>query len=208
MKTLVHSIGMKQARSSNYTVDSLMKLIQKPTKQNNKLNIFENKLDLREDIKSIQIHKSESSVTYRAVRAPNLFKLGVNEPSNIYDAIAKQATANPDVEILGHREVVSVEDQKQSDGKVIRKYTMKDVYSWITYKEMMERIDSFANGLLSIGLKSNDNIVIFSETRSEWLMCAVACFKIKVPIVTLYATLGILTYFEILVIHTQLYISI
>lgn len=190
MKTLVQSIVKKQTRSSNYAVDSLMRLIQKPTKPNNKLNIFENKLDLREDIKSIQIHKSESSVTYRAVRAPNLFKLGVNEPSNIYDAIAKQATANPDVEILGHREVVSVEDQKQSDGKVIRKYTMKDVYSWITYKEMMERIDSFANGLLSIGLKSNDNIVIFSETRSEWLMCAVACFKIKVPIVTLYATLG------------------
>lgn len=43
----------------------------------------------------------------------------------------------------------------------------------------------------SIGLKSNDNVVIFSETRAEWMMCAVACFKIKVPVVTLYSTLGL-----------------
>ena len=185
-------------------IDSLLDYMLEEPKRKSKYEYIPKK----DGIHSVQVHKSESSVTYRAVRAPNLFKLGVNEPSNIYDAIARQANSNPDVEILGHREVVSVEDQKQSDGKVIIKYTMKDVYSWITYKEMMERIDSFANGLLSIGLKSNDNIVIFSETRSEWLMCAVACFKIKVPIVTLYATLGILTYFEILVIHTKLYISI
>ena len=31
---------------------------------------------------------------------------------------------------------------------------------------------------------------IFAETKSEWLMCAIGCFKQTFPLVTLYANLG------------------
>jgi len=42
-----------------------------------------------------------------------------------------------------------------------------------------------------MGLKSNDSIMLFAETRPEWIMSALACFRIKVQVVTLYSTLGI-----------------
>lgn len=31
------------------------------------------------------------------------------------------------------------------------------------------------------GLKSTENLVLFCETRPEWLMSALACFRIGVP---------------------------
>lgn len=34
-------------------------------------------------------------------------------------------------------------------------------------------------------------IVLFAETRPEWLITAFSCFRIKAPIVTLYSTLGV-----------------
>lgn len=69
-------------------------------------------------------------------------------------------------------------------------------YKFTTYEDALKRTDNLSNGLLNLGLKSDQKIVLFAETRPEWLLSAFACFKIKVPIVTLYATLGIeaLTY--------------
>lgn len=39
-------------------------------------------------------------------------------------------------------------------------------------------------------MKPRDNVVIFAETRAEWLIAANGCMKQNMPIVTLYATLG------------------
>lgn len=40
-------------------------------------------------------------------------------------------------------------------------------------------------------MKPGDNIVLFAETRPEWIISAFACFRINVHVVTLYSTLGI-----------------
>ena len=45
-------------------------------------------------------------------------------------------------------------------------------------------------GLRSIGVQPRQNIVLFAETRSEWIIAAQACFKENIVLVTLYATLG------------------
>jgi long-subunit acyl-CoA synthetase (AMP-forming) len=39
-------------------------------------------------------------------------------------------------------------------------------------------------------LPSRENVCIFAETKAEWLMCAIGCFKQTFPLVTLYANLG------------------
>jgi long-chain acyl-CoA synthetase len=49
---------------------------------------------------------------------------------------------------------------------------------------------NLSNGLLKIGIKSEENIILFSETRPEWMISAFACFRISVAVVTQYATLG------------------
>jgi long-chain acyl-CoA synthetase len=92
---------------------------------------------------------------------------------------------------LGTRKKFSFTEELQSDGKVLKKYCLSDKYEWLTYSEVHKKVKNLSNGLLVLGLKSNDNIVINAETRAEWLISALACFRINVPIVTLYATLGI-----------------
>ena len=64
-------------------------------------------------------------------------------------------------------------------------------YKWSTYETVLKRVNNLSNGLLKMGLKSNDSIMLFAETRPEWIMSALACFRIKVTVVTLYSTLGI-----------------
>lgn len=146
---------------------------------------------------TIEIERTHSYISYRSARAPNLFRLS-NEYVNLYDAVVRRAHCYPDTEILGQREIVGIDMEKQPDGRLLKKFRLQSEYSWITYRQMMTRIDSIANGLLAIGLKSNENIVIFSETRPEWLISAMACLKIKVPVITLYSTLGL---FSTLLFH-------
>ena len=50
--------------------------------------------------------------------------------------------------------------------------------------------DNFGFGLRELGLKQFENVVIFAETRAEWLISAIGCMKQNMPIVTLYASLG------------------
>ena len=50
--------------------------------------------------------------------------------------------------------------------------------------------ESFGRGLRELGLKPKENIVLFAETRAEWLIAANGCMKQNLPLVTLYATLG------------------
>ena len=80
---------------------------------------------------------------------------------------------------LGVREVLSIDDEVQSNGKVFKKLSLGS-YKWTTYETALKRVDNLSNGLLNLGLKSDQNIVLFAETRPEWLISALACFKIKV----------------------------
>lgn len=63
-------------------------------------------------------------------------------------------------------------------------------YQWRTYLEVEQMASSFGRGLMEFNLKTRDNIVIFAETREEFMIAAHACFKQNLTLVTLYATLG------------------
>ena len=89
------------------------------------------------------------------------------------------------------REILSIDDDVQANGKVFKKFSLSPDYDWVTYEEALKRIRHISDGLLAVGLKSNDNIVLFAETRPEWLYSALACFRVKIAVVTLYSTLGI-----------------
>lgn len=138
---------------------------------------------------TVQVDKSDPKSAYRSVQSTEL--LTITDPkTNLYSEFVKSVVKNKNVKTLGVRDILSVEDQVQQNGKVFKKYNMAKEFRWTSYEDLQERVDNLANGLLKLGLKSNDKIVIYSETRAEWLISALACFKIKVTIVTLYATLG------------------
>ncbi|CAF1673661.1 unnamed protein product, partial [Adineta ricciae] len=94
-----------------------------------------------------------------------------------------------DKETMGVREILDVEDEKQPNGKVFKKYVLGE-YKFTTYREACKHIDAIGRGLLSLGAKQGDRILIYSETRPEWLLTAFAAFRHGFTLVTLYSTLG------------------
>jgi long-chain acyl-CoA synthetase len=96
---------------------------------------------------------------------------------------------HPDDMCMGWREVQKAFEEKQSDGRSFQKFILGE-YNWLDYSEVDDRITSIACGLSSFGIKKGNKIVIYAETRKEWMMTAIACFKLGIPVVTVYATLG------------------
>lgn len=90
---------------------------------------------------------------------------------------------------LGTRQILSEEDETQPNGRVFKKYNMGD-YKWKNFIEAERMAASFGRGLRELGQAPKENIVIFAETRAEWMIAAHGCFKQAMPIVTVYATLG------------------
>lgn len=63
-------------------------------------------------------------------------------------------------------------------------------YKWKTCKEVDEEASSFGRGLRELGIHRGDKVVIFCETRAEWMIAAHGLFKQHMVLVTIYATLG------------------
>uniref|UniRef100_A0A0N4XZ85 long-chain-fatty-acid--CoA ligase n=1 Tax=Nippostrongylus brasiliensis TaxID=27835 RepID=A0A0N4XZ85_NIPBR len=116
--------------------------------------------------------------------------------SHVYDkcyTVAEQWNESvrkfADLDCFGTREVLSIHKEKQKNGKIFEKWEMGK-YLWRSYKAVDDRVNMVASALQSIGCKKNDKIVLFAETREEWMTTALACFKGCFPVVTVYATLG------------------
>lgn len=132
---------------------------------------------------------NDPSSTYTTCEFPEPLK--ISDPSmNIFGEFEKFALEHPDIKTLGTRRVYATSDEIQSNGKIFKKFELGN-YEWQTYAEAHKRLIDISNGLLAVGFRSNKNVILFSETRAEWLMSALSCFRIKVPVVTLYATLGV-----------------
>lgn len=90
---------------------------------------------------------------------------------------------------LGTRELLREEEEQQANGRVFKKVVLGE-YIWMTYEEVFQRVSNFGSGILALGQKPRSKLVLFAETRAEWMIAAQACFKYNFPLVTLYATLG------------------
>ena len=99
---------------------------------------------------------------------------------NLYDEFKAAAEKYAYNNILGTREKLSCENEKQPDGKILKKFLLAPNYEWMIYFDMLKAVNNLSNGFLKLGLQSNDYIVLFAETQSEWLISALACFRIKV----------------------------
>ncbi|XP_049580694.1 long-chain-fatty-acid--CoA ligase 3a [Syngnathus scovelli] len=90
---------------------------------------------------------------------------------------------------LGTREVISEENEEQSNGKQFKKVVLGK-YHWLSYKETLAAATQFGCGLAALGQKPKHNIAIFCETRAEWMLAALACFMQNFTLATFYSTLG------------------
>ncbi|XP_061774842.1 long-chain-fatty-acid--CoA ligase 3a isoform X2 [Nerophis ophidion] len=127
---------------------------------------------------------------YRAVNAEKKLKAllqpGLDTLAKVFENAVRRI---PQKDCLGTREVISEEDERQSDGKVFKKVILGE-YQWLSFAETLSAASRLGCGLVSLGQKPKHNIAIFCETRAEWMIAALACFIQGFPLVTFYATLG------------------
>lgn len=89
----------------------------------------------------------------------------------------------------GYRQVLSEEQVEGKDGKKVKKYRLSD-YKWLTYYEYEKRMINFARGLAFLGVRPQETVMIYCETRVEWVIAAHGVIKIGAVLATLYSTLN------------------
>ena len=81
---------------------------------------------------------------------------------------------------MGAREVISVHQEPQPDGRTFQKIELGD-YSWKDYAAVDDSVKRMVCALTQLGLKKGDNVIVYAETRMEWMISAIACFKCGFP---------------------------
>ncbi|XP_019759462.2 long-chain-fatty-acid--CoA ligase 4 isoform X4 [Dendroctonus ponderosae] len=141
--------------------------------------------------KAQPISQDAKTITYRSTMQPGplhvtLLREKVDTMVKLMEFVTKKY---PNKRCLGTREIFGEDDEQQSNGKVFKKFNMGE-YRWKTYSEVNMLATNFGKGLRELGCKPGENVVIFAETRAEWMIAAHGLFRENIPLVTIYATLG------------------
>ncbi|XP_073256579.1 long-chain-fatty-acid--CoA ligase 4-like [Porites lutea] len=127
---------------------------------------------------------------YRCVEHFDSLVTTLYDGANTLDQLFKRSVnLYPYRKCLGTREVLREEDEVQANGRVFKKLVCGE-YNWLTYAEVDARARAFGRGLAALGQQVKENILLFSETKAEWIISAQGCFAQNFPVVTVYATLG------------------
>ncbi|XP_018324557.1 long-chain-fatty-acid--CoA ligase 4 isoform X2 [Agrilus planipennis] len=140
---------------------------------------------------AVPISKDTKSITYRSVAKAGdvhveILRENVDTLAKVFNYVSKKY-ANK--RCLGTREIKAEEDELQPNGRVFKKYDLGD-YIWKTFAEVYVLATNFGKGLRELGNSPKKSIVIFAESREEWMIAAQGLFQQNIPVVTIYATLG------------------
>jgi long-chain acyl-CoA synthetase len=94
-----------------------------------------------------------------------------------------------DRQCLGTRQVFKEQEEKQPDGRVFQKLDLGD-YHWMRYSDVNAYADEFGRGIREVGVQPRSHVCIFADTRAEWLIAAIGCFKNAIALCTIYTNLG------------------
>lgn len=81
---------------------------------------------------------------------------------------------------MGTRQVYEVLEERQKNGRTFQKLVLGE-YEWKNYQEVDQDVKAVAQGLHSLGIEKGQHVVIYAETRMEWMVSALACFKSCLP---------------------------
>ncbi|URD86866.1 AMP-binding enzyme [Musa troglodytarum] len=111
---------------------------------------------------------------------------GVSTLAELFEQSCKRFACKP---LLGSRELISRGTEVSQDGRSFEKLHLGN-YQWISYGEAFKAVCNIASGLLQLGIKKNDRIAIFCETRAEWFLALQGCFRRNLTVVSVYASMG------------------
>lgn len=139
-----------------------------------------------------EIKENDTEVTYIPKAGHKTQLISEFESSNIKtmaDVWKWSVKKYREKNLLGTRDVLAEEDEVQPNGKMFKKLELGD-YRWLTYEEADSMADNFGRGLRVLGMKPNNNVCLYADTRAEWLIAAQASFQQSFPVVTIYTNLG------------------
>lgn len=142
-------------------------------------------------MKSKCISANNQQVTYKRIIPINeshktLIDQNIRTLEQMFSYVTKiHSTKN----CLGTRQILKEVEEKQPDGKFVKKYIMGE-YKWRTFRETEQEAFHFGRGIRELGVNPRDRVAIFAETRAEWMIAAQGLFKQSCGCATIYATLG------------------
>ena len=90
---------------------------------------------------------------------------------------------------MGSRKILGTQ-KGQFGGKEVVKVSKADKFDRISYLEAADRHHNIARGLMKrLDLKKGDKVVIYANTRMEWMLTALGCIRAGATVVTLYTTM-------------------
>lgn len=142
-------------------------------------------------IRAKEVGASDDALCYQGIHEVTELQeeFAKNQISTINEAISFALTKHGNKKAVGIRKAVREFDVVQKNGKVFKKLELGE-YNWLTYEDIDQMSKWFSQGLKNIGHNPGENILIFSETRYEWLVAAIGALRHKAAVCTLYATLG------------------
>lgn len=81
---------------------------------------------------------------------------------------------------MGTRELLSEEDEVQPNGRIFKKVILGE-YKWLSYNEAYDHVRQISSGIKALGVETGEFVVIFAETKAEWMLSAQACFMRNFP---------------------------
>ncbi|CAF1425087.1 unnamed protein product [Adineta steineri] len=143
-----------------------------------------------ERIRAARVEQSDYESAYRAIEVLQNLQTRPNESiKTLADIPDYTCVHHPDKETFGVRQILDIQDEQQTNGKIFKKFILGE-YKFQTFRQIYKRIENIGRGLLSLNLTLGDKILIYSETRYEWLLTAFSAFRHGLTLVTLYSTLG------------------
>uniref|UniRef100_A0A158R5P1 Long-chain-fatty-acid--CoA ligase n=1 Tax=Syphacia muris TaxID=451379 RepID=A0A158R5P1_9BILA len=118
-----------------------------------------------------------SRVTY-SLTGTKLKSYVYDDIRTAYDAIFRGLRVSHNGPMLGIR-------KKLENGKL-------GPYVWMNYRQVINKIDAFADGLYSLGCGVGQNVFfgLYSKNRPEWVISEYSIYKMNSVVVPLYDTLG------------------
>uniref|UniRef100_A0A0K0EST5 long-chain-fatty-acid--CoA ligase n=1 Tax=Strongyloides stercoralis TaxID=6248 RepID=A0A0K0EST5_STRER len=150
----------------------------------------EKKLQLSERTKAVRIDENDPTSPFRHVDSIDKLQTELFDNCPTLGHIwNKYCELYEELPCFGTREIITTENEKQADGRMFQKAEL-GYYEWMSFGEVDEKITNLANALALLDLPPKTHVVIFAETRAEWMITAQACFRSGYPVITVYATLG------------------
>jgi len=125
----------------------------------------------------------------RNILFPELIEVN-DTPFNRFRACAEKHSDRP---AMGFRKTIKLHKEKRMINGQEKAWEFLELspYEWLTYKQVLQKVLNFGSGLRKLGLKANDNLGLYEETRYEWSVSAFAAYSQSIVVLTVYSNLGI-----------------